>query len=211
MYKSLIRQAVFLAWFTILYNLVEGTVSIAFGAGEDSVSLFGFGIDSLIEVASAFLVLLRLRGESEQSIRLSVDRERRISLTMGILFLLLALVTITGSSFQLFQKGHPSTTLPGMIISLLSLSFMFALWISKRKLARLLNSAALLNDSQCSLACIKLSLVLLIGSLLFWIFPALWWADSIAAIVIAALIACEGMNMIRSARSPEFSGGCGCC
>lgn len=87
---------------------------------------------------------------------------------------------------------------------------MFWLFSAKRKVARGLNSAAMMKDADCSLACIKLSVVLFLGSLMYAVIPSLWWADSVAAILIALLIGREGWEAIRAARHPEFSGGCGC-
>ncbi len=211
----MIRKAVFLSWFTIIYNLIEGAVSIGFGVAEESVALAGFGVDSLIEVASAFIILWRFRSESEAGTGtsvagtgLSLERERGATLGIGILFLILAGITFSASVVQLLGRNHPETTLPGVVISSLSLSFMFWLWRSKKKVAIALNSAAMMNDAACSLACIKLSGVLLAGSLLFYLVPELWWVDSVVAILISGLIGKEGWDTVRAARSPEFTGGC---
>jgi len=205
-----IHRAILLSFFTIAYNLIEGVVSIGFGISDESISLAGFGGDSLIEVGSAILVLWRFRGETEKSSHLSIDRERRATFGIGVLFLLLATITILASGYQLSVKSHPVTTLPGLIIAALSLSFMFYLWSAKKRVARELDSSTVMKDANCSLACIKLSMVLLTGSLLFLFFPALWWADSAAGIVLAILIGTEGYETIVEARKPDFAGGCGC-
>jgi len=205
-----IHRAILLSFFTIAYNLIEGVVSIGFGISDGSVSLAGFGGDSLIEVGSATLVLWRFRGETENSPHLSIDRERRATFGIGVLFLLLATVTILASCFQLLAKSHPDTTLPGFIIAALSLSFMFYLWSAKKKVARKLDSSTVMKDANCSLACIKLSVVLLIGSTLYLLFPALWWVDSLAGLVLALIISTEGYEIIVETRKPDFAGGCGC-
>lgn len=204
-----LRYARQLALFTLAYNLVEGLVSMGFGAAEDSIALFGFGADSFIEVGSALLVLWRL-GETSGCATTRLGRERRATLGIGALFLLLALGTSLASGLQLLTHRHPETTLPGAIISAASLAFMFWLWRAKRKAAIVLDSRTLEGDAACSLACIQLSLVLFSGSLAFLVFPALWWADGAAALILAAFIAREGLAMIRAARHPDFSGGCGC-
>jgi len=200
------RRALLLAWITVAYNLVEGGVSIAFGVGDDSVALWGFGLDSLVEVASALVVLWRLRDLQARA----TERERRATLAIGGLFLLLAAIVTWGSITQLYQRHHPSTTLPGLIISVLSLSFMVFLWRSKLRVARALDSSALASDAACSLACIQLSAVLFAGSLLFWAMPSLGWVDAVAGIGLALLIAREGLEGIRAALHPDFNGGCGC-
>ena len=102
------------------------------------------------------------------------------------------------------------TTLPGLVISAVSLSFMFYLWRAKLAVARVLDSCTVLKDADYALACIRLSGVLLAGSAVFAAAPGLWWADSAAALVLAAFIAREGAGTIRAARRQDFAGGCGC-
>lgn len=201
--ETLIRRAVTLSWFTIAYNLVEGGVAIGFGLSDDSIALAGFGVDSLIEVASAALILWRFQEKG-----LTLDRERKATMAIGGLFILLAAVTVAGAGLQLSRGGHPETTLPGLIVSAVSLSFMFYLWRAKKTVGEALSSPAVLQDAACSLACIRLSFVLFTGSLLYLALPSLWWIDSVAAIVIAAFIGKEGFDAIRAARSEEFEGGC---
>jgi len=204
-----LAYARFLAYFTICYNLVEGLVSMGYGLADDSVALFGFGADSFIEVGSALVVLWRLRDTSECATT-RLGRERKATLSIGILFVLLALGTALGAALQLGSHRHPVTTLPGLVISSLSLGFMFWLWRAKRQAANTLDSRTLRGDAACSLACIQLSIVLLAGSLAFLLAPSLWWVDAVAAIGLSAFIAKEGVSSIRAALDPNFSGGCGC-
>ncbi|VAX18208.1 hypothetical protein MNBD_NITROSPINAE02-773 [hydrothermal vent metagenome] len=205
-----IKRAILLSLFTIGYNLVEGVVSIYFGISDEAISLAGFGGDSLIEVGSAGLVLWRLESEVGRSAELSLRRERKATFGIGVLFIVLAVITLVVSAFQLATFSHPESTLPGLVIAALSLSFMFFLWSAKRKVAKLLDSATVMKDADCSLACIKLSAILFIGSLIFLLFPGLWWIDSAAAILLAIIIGKEGLETIQAARSDDFSGGCGC-
>ena len=231
------RRALLLAGLTIAYNLVEGLVSMGFGWADDSMALFGFGADSFIEVASALLVLWKLQdlpmneggpparwrwrrsplvhpdvvsGQSPTSTSADLARERRAALGIGWLFQLLALGILGGSLWQLWAHRHPPTTVPGLIIALLSLACMAFLWRAKLRAARALDSATLAADAACSRACIQLSGVLFLGSLLFLVAPALWWVDGAAALGLALLIGREGLGMVRAARSEHFSGGCGC-
>ncbi len=209
-HKHWVRWILYLAWFTIGYNLLEGVVAIGFGVSDDSVALAGFGADSMIEVASAILVLWRFQSESKQQLMPSINRERRATMGIGVLFICLALGTTVASLTQLKGGSHPSTTLSGLVISVASLSFMFFLWRAKTKAAKALDSATVMKDAACSLACIKLSIILFAGSLLFVVYPSLWWIDSIAALGLALLIAKEGVETVSAARKPDFSGGCGC-
>lgn len=199
-----------LGWFTILYNLVEGVVSIGFGQGEESYALMGFGLDSLIEVSAAFLVLWRLRSDFGELDALSLEKERKGTLAIGMMFVGLALAIASFSLAQLIQGGHPQTTWPNLAISLLSLLFMYALWQTKLDVAQRLDSQVLAQDAACSKACFQLSLVLFAGGALFLVSPLLWWADAAAALGLALLIFFEGKGSIAAARAPEFTGGCGC-
>ncbi len=198
------RRALWLSGLTIAYNLLEGVVAMAFGWADDSVALFGFGADSFIEVASALLVVWKLRDHA------NLARERKATQSIGWLFLVLAIGITGGAILQLNARSHPPTTLPGLVIATLSLSFMAFLWQAKRQAAQALDSATLAADAACSLACIQLSGVLFAGSLLFLLVPALWWVDAAAALGLALLIGKEGLGMVRAARSASFTGGCGC-
>lgn len=205
-----IKKAIWLSWFTIGYNLIEGLVSIGFGISEGSIALAGFGVDSWIEVASAILVLWRFRAESQLHTPLSLQRERKATFGIALLFIMLALLTAGAGIIQIASGEHPETTLPGIIISTLSLSFMFFLWRAKVGVATALNSLTVMKDASCSLACIHLSIVLFVGSLIFYFFPDLWWVDAAAAIILSVFIGREGWETLEAARNPDFSGGCGC-
>ena len=203
-----IAYAKALALFTIFYNLVEGLVSMGFGWSDGSMALFGFGADSFIELFSALLVLWRLRADGCGDGL--IERERKVTRGIGWLLVALAAGTIGGSLLQLAAKGHPATTLPGLIVSLASLGFMVFLWRGKLAAAKALDSRALEGDAACSLACIQLSSILLIGSLVFALIPRLWWVDGAAALLLSGLIAKEGWSMLWAAGREDFSGGCGC-
>lgn len=204
-----IKLVLFLSLLTIFYNIVEGIVSIIFGVEETSVSLLGFGVDSFIEVFSALIVLWRFKSEELQTPALSMKKEKLASSMIGSLFILLAFLTAVFSMLQLTSHKHPVTTLPGTIVSLVSLSFMFFLWNKKKQLGAELGSATVLSDASCSMACIKLSLILLIGSVLFYLSPSLWWTDSVAALLMSGLIFKEGRAIRKSAGSDEGHSCCG--
>ncbi len=193
-----------LAWITVAWNLVEGLVSVGFGSKAESLSLFGFGLDSFVEVGSAAMVLWRLKHDGAS------PRERSAAKTIGTLFLLLAASVAYGAAQRLVTREAPESSVPGLIISLLSLAFMAWLWQAKRELAKASCSPTLAADAACSLACIQLSIVLLAGSLLFLLAPKLWWADAAASLGLALLIAREGWDIRKAAAREDFAGGCGC-
>lgn len=199
-----------LALLAIGYNVLEGLVSMGFGWADGSLSLFGFGADSLIEVGTSLLVLWRLGAEDGCSRSAASGRERGTTLAIGALFLLLAAGTVTAAALQLAARRHPATTLPGLAVSVLSVGVMAFFWRAKKRAAQALDSAALAGDATCSLVCMQLSGVLFLGSLAFWIRPTLWWADAAAALGLSLFIAREGWELVAAARKPDFQGGCGC-
>src|SRR4051812_766370 len=126
----LIKYAVFICIFTIAWNITEGVVSIFFGSENDSVSLVFFGIDSFIEVSSAGLVLWRFLTESKpdeekaaQILEENLGKERKATIGIGLLFLLLSVATISDAIVALVLKRAPESAIAGLIISSVSLSF----------------------------------------------------------------------------------------
>lgn len=209
--SHLVKVALWLSWFTIIYNIGEGIVSIYFGIDEASIALFGFGMDSFIESFSAIVVLWRFREEAGVTKQTSFKREQSAASSIGTLLIALAIITAVSSGLQILEHRPPTSTFPGVVISLLSLSFMFFLWSKKKQIGTRLNSTTMLNDAACSLACIKLSVILLVGSLTYMLVPSLWWMDSVAALVMSFFIAKEGYSMRVAAKSGKIGcSDCGC-
>lgn len=204
---GLVQMAKFLSLITIFYNIIEGMVSIYFGIEDGSVSLLGFGLDSFVEVASAIIVLLKLRNENPD---LNLAHERKATFYIGLLFVVLSISVTGNAGYELVNRHHPETTIAGVIVSVLSLSFMFFLWRKKAEVGFKMNSSTVMADAHCSLACIKLSVILFFGSVIYWIAPGLWWIDSSAALVLGVLIFKEGYELIQNSRKKDFVGGCGC-
>jgi hypothetical protein len=162
--SRLYRIALGLAVFTILYNIVEGLISMYFGYQDKTLALFGFGVDSFIEVLSGLGIahmVLRIQKNLGSS---RDDFERTALMVTGYAFYLLV-IGLTGTSLYNIWIGHtPETTLWGVIISLVSIAVMWVLVFWKRKIGRQLNSAAILADAECTKVCISMSLILLISS-----------------------------------------------
>lgn len=203
------RRALWLAQATIAWNVLEGLVAMAFGWDEGSVALFGFGVDSWVEVGSGAVVYWKLTRTTGCKAT-KRQRERRATQWISALFLVLAVATAGGAVAQLAAGGHPGSSVPALVVSGISLSFMAALWRAKLAAATALDSPTLAMDAACSRACLQLSAVLLVGSLVYVAVPALWWADAAAALGLAGLIGREGLEGWRAASRADFSGGCGC-
>ncbi len=204
MNKNLVNKAILLAWITIVYNIIEGSASLFWGISEGSISLAGFGADSIIEVTSSALVIWRFEEEALNSKHLNLKREKQATYGIAILFILLALVMFITSTHQLFVQSHPQSTIPGLIISFISLLTMYFLFYEKKAVGLKLKSSTVIKDASCTFACIKLSIVLFTGSLLFWLQPSLWWVDSIASIFLAYLIYKEGLYTLNQLNKSIF-------
>lgn len=140
------------------------------------------------------------------------QRIERISTTMiGALLGALTIAAVATSATSLTAHDHPSTALPAIIIAATSTGFTLLLYLAKRYLAHALNSSALNGEALCALCCMQLSIVLLVGSLIYRVWKGGWWVDAATAIVIGLMFGWEGVKMIRWAQNKDFDGGfCGC-
>jgi len=165
--KRLWVYALWLAFFTIFYNLAEGLISVYFGFSDETLTLFGFGMDSFIEVMSGIgilVMILRIRQNPETPRSHFEVTALRVT---GTAFYLLAAGLAASAIYNLFTAHKPTTTLPGLIISLVSIAIMWALVAGKRKVGRALNSSPILADANCTMVCIYMSIVLLASSLIY--------------------------------------------
>jgi divalent metal cation (Fe/Co/Zn/Cd) transporter len=196
--------ALWLALFTIFYNLAEGLISIFFGISDETLTLFGFGVDSFIEVMSGAGILamvLRIRQNPEMP---RSQFERTALRVTGTSFYLLALGLGITAIYNLFTAHKPTTTLPGLIISLVSIAVMWALVMGKRKVGRTLDSSPILADANCTKVCIYMSLVLLASSLIYQ-FTGFGFVDSIGALGLIYFSYSEGKESFEKAAGMDDS------
>ncbi|UFS71211.1 hypothetical protein LPW11_03230 [Geomonas sp. RF6] len=204
--EKLYRQANLLALFTIFYNIIEGVASVWFGASDETLSLFGFGVDSFIEVVSAIGVWHMLRRIRMNEGETRDEFERAALRITGWCFHILAGALLLTAAVNFSLQHKPQTTVWGIIISCLSMSFMWFLIHFKTRIGHALGSAALLADAACSKACLYLSLVLLAASLGYEL-TGIGSLDSLGALAIGYLAYSEGKEALQKARGL----GCGCC
>jgi divalent metal cation (Fe/Co/Zn/Cd) transporter len=170
---------------TITYNVVEAIVALAAGAVASSIALIGFGLDSVIEVASAAAVAWQFSGANDEA------RERTALRVIALSFFALAGYVAVESVRALLGATEPSPSPVGIVLAALSLIVMPVLSFTQRRAGRELGSRSAVADSKQTLLCTYLSGVLLVGLLLNGVFG--WsWADPIAALVIAAAAVREG-------------------
>jgi len=188
-----VKRALRLEYLTVGWNVVEGIVAVTAALIAGSVAILGFGIDSFVECASALVMIWRLRAERDHRMSgecLKAIEHRARRLVASSLLLLAAYITFDAA--QTLWTGYKPAFSP-VGVALLALSITVMLWLAraKRWLARELGSKALEADAFQTTACWWLSVAALVGvglnGLLGW-----WWADPVAALVIAVLVAREG-------------------
>ena len=191
---ALVKRGRQLEYFTIVYNSLEGLVALGAGLVAGSIALVGFGFDSLIEVTSGAVLLWRLYSDTNEARR---ERVEAVSLSIvGVLFVFLAVYVSYDSVKSLLRHEAPDESLPGIVLAALSLIVMPLLVRAKRKVARGINSGALMADSKQTELCTYLSAILLVGLLLNALF-GWWWADPVAALIMVPIIAKEGIEALQ--------------
>lgn len=191
---ALVHRGRKIEYFTIAWNAVEGFLAIVMGIFAGSISLVGFGLDSFIEVTSGSVLLWRMSVDADVHRR--ELNERRALRIVGVCFLLLAVYIGYESGADLLSKRAPDHSLPGIILACVSLVVMPLLSRAKRNVGRAMGSAAMNADATQTEFCAYLSVILLGGLLLNAVF-GLWWADPIAALIMAPIIAKEGIDGLR--------------
>jgi divalent metal cation (Fe/Co/Zn/Cd) transporter len=183
-----------LEYFTIGWNSLEGLIAVGAGVVAGSISLVGFGVDSFIEVTSGVTLLWRMSVDADVESR---ERNEKLSLSIvGICFIALALYITYEALSDLISRTAPKYSLPGIILACVSLVVMPLLSRAKRKVGRAMGSAAMHADAKQTEFCTYLSAILL-GGLSLNAFWGWWWADPIAALIMAPIILKEGIKGMR--------------
>jgi len=205
--KKLLSRALFLAIVTVLYNVIEGFVSVIFGAEDETLALFGFGVDSFVEVISGVGILHFIFRMNYKEISLRENFEKTALRITGTAFYILSVGLIIGSVLIIVNDVKPDTTLPGIIISLISIVAMYYLMNAKLKVGKELKSDALIADANCTKTCFYLSFVLLASSGLYEIFE-LGFIDALGSLGIAYFAFKEGREAFEKVRTGNLACSC---
>jgi divalent metal cation (Fe/Co/Zn/Cd) transporter len=191
---TLVRRGRRLEYLTLAWNSLEGIVALVAGIIAGSISLVGFGLDSLIEMVSGAALLWRMKVDADIHHR---ERNERIALRIvGACFLALAAYIAFQSLRDLWQRTTPHPSLAGIVLACAALLVMPLLARAKRKVGSGLRSAAMHADATQSSLCAYLSAILLAGLLLNAWF-GLWWGDPFAALIMVPIIAREGFEALQ--------------
>ena len=185
-----VQQAIRLEYFTIIYNITEGLVSVVLGGVANSIALIGFGLDSFVESLSGLVVLWRFRSEA-QGEREYATLESRALRYVGWSFFLLSAYIVVESIRKLWLQEQPEPSPLGILLAVLSLIVMPVLARKKYRTGKALDSAAMVGDSKQTLACSLLSVALLLGLSLNTTFDW-WWADPVAGLAMVPWLLKEG-------------------
>lgn len=196
-----------LAILTIAYNLVEGIVATWFGYQDDTLALFGFGVDSFIETLSGVGIahmIWRIRRQPDTQRDQFEVTALRIT---GTAFYILVAGLLISAAINFVQGNMPHSTLAGVIISIISIVVMLVMVHYKVKAGRVLNSEPILADADCTRTCIYMSVVLLVSSGLYAL-TALPYIDTIGTLGIAWFAYREGKECFEKAHTKSLSCNC---
>jgi len=200
--------ALWLGILTVVYNIIEGLVSVYFGNSDGTLVLTGFGFDSFVEVISGIGILHMVLRMQHSEIK-DHDKFERLALRItGVSFLLLAAGLVTGCVFDLVEGSVPDTTIPGIIIAMVSILTMYFLMQYKLKAGKALNSDAILADANCTRTCLYLSFILLASSLLYHFFK-IPYIDIAGSLGIAWFALSEGLESLEKAKNNQLTCSCG--
>lgn len=198
----LYRNAYRLSLFTIFYNIIEGVVSMAFGFKDETLSLFGFGADSFIEVMSGIGIAVMITRINQNPDSPKSRFEVTALRITGTAFYLLSAGLIAGIIFNIIKNERPVTTLWGIVISTISIAVMVWLMNAKKNIGKKLNSQPVISDANCTKICVYMSVVLLISSLVYEL-TGFTYADVIGAAGLTYFSISEAREAFEKAKGKE--------
>jgi divalent metal cation (Fe/Co/Zn/Cd) transporter len=190
--SDLVRRAFRLEWLTAAWMLVEAAVAIGSGVAAHSLSLIAFGADSLIELASAGVLLWRLDVEIRRGAEFPESVEHRASRIGGTLLFALAAYVVVSAAYGLWVRQGQEFSTPGLVLTVLATPIMWWLAKTKMRLADQIGSKALRADAVESITCSYLSVVVVIGLVAQLLMPNWWWVDGLISLAIVVLLVKEG-------------------
>ncbi|MFA6213761.1 MAG: cation transporter [Candidatus Micrarchaeia archaeon] len=193
---ALVEKALRAQYALLAYNILEAAASLFFGAAAGSIALVSFGLDSAAESASTIIVTHRLRMAGRVSGQKEEEYERRALRLVGFAFIALAAYVALESARKLASQEIPEASAPGIIIALASIVIMPLFSRYRHGIGHEIGSSALVADSRQTMLCAYMSIALLLGIGLNFLF-GWWWADPLAGLAIAALALREGKGALE--------------
>jgi divalent metal cation (Fe/Co/Zn/Cd) transporter len=194
---EMIRRAFRLEYITLAWMTIEAAVAISSGVAADSLTLTAFGIDSLIELASATVLGWRLTVELRYGQAFAENAERTASRIGGALLFAFAAYVVASAGWKLWMRQGADFSLPGFIISVLAIPTMYFLSRRKLRVANALGSRALRADAVESITCGWLAFVV-VGALVAQLLVGAWWVDALASLGVVWFVIREGREAWES-------------
>jgi divalent metal cation (Fe/Co/Zn/Cd) transporter len=205
--QKLYNFVLYLSLFTIIYNIAEGLISTVIGYSDESLTLFGFGVDSFIETVSGIGIAAMVFRIANNPVSKKSQFEITALTITGWSFYILSGGLLISTVFSVAQNRQPESTFWGVIISLVSIVAMLILVYYKKKVGKQLNSKAIIADANCNVVCIYMSLTLLASSFLFETFH-IPYIDAAGALGLIYFSIKEGRECFEKAESLNDSCGC---
>jgi divalent metal cation (Fe/Co/Zn/Cd) transporter len=193
-----LRRAVALSALSIAWSGVAGSLAIYAAVASGSLSLLGFGVDAVIDAVASAALIWRFTGESrrpEHAHRFERTAERMV----GLALMALALYLAFGSVRSLAVQSHPEPTSASVALLLASAVVLPLLAAAKFRVAARLGSGALRADGVLTAAAALLAFISL-ASLVASSALGLWWADAVAALIVAVIVLREGWSSLALSR-----------
>lgn len=210
MSTNLQNKAFILSLITIFYNLAEGGVATIFGAQDETLALFGFGLDSFVEVLSGIGIAHMIWRMQHQEISKRDFFERTALKITGGAFYILTAGLVLGAFANIYFEAKPETTVVGIILSIVSIVTMFFLYKAKLDVGKKLNSAPIISDANCTKTCFYLSFILLGSSVIYELFEVPY-IDALGSLFIAWYAFKEGKEAFEKATNESLSCDDDCC
>lgn len=189
-----------LSLFTIIYNIIEGSFSMFMGYEDQTLTLFGFGIDSFIEVMSGIGISVMIYRMKKNPNSLKNRFEINALKITGTSFYILSAGLLSGVIINIATAHKPESTFRGIIISIISIVVMTWLMLAKKNVGKQLNSEPILSDSNCTKICVYMSVILLFASLIYE-FTGFIYADAIGTLGLIYLSVNEGLEAFEKAKA----------
>ena len=196
MSSPLHKKALSLSYFTVGYNIIEGIVSILAGLLAGSIALIGFGLDSFVESLSGGVMIWRFSKHGQMSEEEEERIEAKAVRLIAYTFFILGAYVLYESVKKLYLQEMPDPSLFGIIIAIVSIIVMPVLFYMKYQTGKTINSRSLVADSKQTLVCCILSVALLIGLGLNYLY-GFWQAHPIVGLVTRIFLIREGYIALR--------------
>lgn len=196
MSSPLHRKALVLSYFTVGYNILEGIASILAGLLAGSIALIGFGMDSFVESLSGSVMIWRFRKHGQMSKEEEERIEAKAVKLIAYTFFILGAYVLYESLKKLYFQDIPEPSLFGIIIAIASIIVMPVLFYMKYRTGKTINSRSLVADSKQTLVCCILSVALLIGLGLNYLY-GFWQADPIVGLITVFFLVREGYIALK--------------